>query len=257
MYDIEMHEVSEEFARCWQAAGRHLQVLAQGARLSWLKANLTPPFLEHISFRVGNQLFFIRIEDADGQLEVPGNPKGFLSIAKGCNGHACLMLMIRRAGEWAPLEPGWGLIDAKTNRPVDPAGLVSEEKIEITDWELHDFAVQIVRDHVKDDLSRELMSSQGNPGVDPSLWFVGDDGPEWAVVRAVRYPEKEAKLPDNIADIAEGCAQLSRTGHFASVSVASSEDAFDPSGTIAPTPLWRGHAMVVRFLGLQSASLGE
>jgi hypothetical protein len=29
------------------------------------------------------------------------------------------------------------------------------------------------------------MSWQGNPSVDPSIWFVGDSGPEWVVVRAV------------------------------------------------------------------------
>jgi hypothetical protein len=57
MHDIEMHEVSDEFARCWQAAGRHIQIQAQGPLRSWLKANLNPPFLEHLSFRLGNQLF--------------------------------------------------------------------------------------------------------------------------------------------------------------------------------------------------------
>ena len=57
MYPIEMHSASEEFFRCWQAAGRHIERQVQGPLLSWLKANLTPPFLEHLSFRLGNQLF--------------------------------------------------------------------------------------------------------------------------------------------------------------------------------------------------------
>lgn len=30
MHDIEMHKASEEFAKCWQAAGVHLQRQAQG-----------------------------------------------------------------------------------------------------------------------------------------------------------------------------------------------------------------------------------
>ena len=46
MHEIEMHEVSEEFALCWQAAGRHLQAHMQGAS-SWIKASLNPPFLDH------------------------------------------------------------------------------------------------------------------------------------------------------------------------------------------------------------------
>jgi hypothetical protein len=76
MYDIELHEASEEFAQCWQAAARHLQTYAQGGGLNWLKADLNPPFLEHLSFRMGNQLFFIRIDDVDHRLVTPGNPKG-------------------------------------------------------------------------------------------------------------------------------------------------------------------------------------
>ena len=30
MHDTEMHEVSDEFAPCWQVAGRHLQSQVQG-----------------------------------------------------------------------------------------------------------------------------------------------------------------------------------------------------------------------------------
>jgi len=85
MYDIEMDEPSENFARCWLASGRHLSVSAQDGSVSWLKATLTPPFLEHLSFRIGNQLFFIRVEDAGGNIPGPGNPDGFRIISNGCN----------------------------------------------------------------------------------------------------------------------------------------------------------------------------
>lgn len=250
MHEIEMHEASEEFARCYQAAGRYLQAQAQGVPLNWLKADLTPPFLEHLSFRVGNQLFFIRIKDVQGQLKTPGSFQGVLSIAKGCRGHACLMPMRHSANGWTPDNPGWGLEDARTGKLVDPAALVSDEDIEMTDWELHDFAVQIVRDYVTQKLNRQLMSSQGNPEVDPSLWFAGDNGPEWVVVRAVRYPENEAVVPKNIKDTAINCAHLSKTGHFASVSVASDKETFESPKPTAP--LYRGHGMIVSFKGLQS-----
>lgn len=255
MHDIEMHEPSEDFSRCWRAAGQHLQTLAQGAPLSWLKVNLTPPILEHLSFRVGNQLFFIRIEDADGQIDIPGNPNGVLSIADGCKGYACLMPMRRIGSEWVPIENGWGLIDAKMSTPIDPAALVTDEKIEMTDWELHDFAVQVVRDHIEKDLGYQLMSSQGNPDVDPSIWLVGDHGPEWVMVRAAKYPDLEASLPANIEEISENCSRLSRIGHFASVAIANSDDAFDPSGDVPALPLWRGHKMFVRFEGLGPVSV--
>ncbi len=250
MFDVEMHEVSKEFAQCWQAAGMHLQAKTGDGLLSWLKADLSPPFLEHLSFRMGNQLYFIRIEDADGHIMGPGSADGFRIIAVGCNGIPCRMPMRRIGSTWTTLVPGWGLIHARTNKLINPIELITEEKIEMTDWELHDFAVQVVRDHVVEELGRQLMSSQGNPNVDPSMWFVGDSGPEWVVVRCVRFPEREAILPDNIAGIASYCAQLSAVGHFASVAVTDSEDSYDVSNDLSPLPLYRGHRIPVAFEGL-------
>ena len=59
IYDIDMHEVSDEFAKCWQAAGKHLD--SQSHRGEWLKASLSPPFLEHLSFRLENQVFLFAL----------------------------------------------------------------------------------------------------------------------------------------------------------------------------------------------------
>ena len=58
-----MHEVTPEFERCWLAAWQHLEAQAGGAMRSWLRVHLNPPFLEHPSFRLDNQVFFVRIED--------------------------------------------------------------------------------------------------------------------------------------------------------------------------------------------------
>jgi hypothetical protein len=248
MYDIEMQGASQEFARCWKAAGLHIQRMAQG-QVPWLKSNLHPPFLEHLSFRMGNQLFFIRLEDVESRLEVPGTRRGVMAIAEGCKGHACIMPMRRRGGEWIADGRGWGLCDLRTGQAIDPVALISDELIEMTDWELQDFAVMVVKDELAKQ-GRTLMSWHGDPSVHPSIWFVGDHGPEWVVVRAARYPEASAELPVNWRAIAERCASLGKQGHFASVGVVSAEDAFDPTGAVPATPLWRGHAMHVRFEGL-------
>lgn len=251
MYDIEMQEASPEFAKCWQAAGSHMQNQVQDGLQTWLRAHLSPPFLEHLSFRLGNQLFFIRIEDVDGHLKVPGSIDGLLSIADGCKGHACLMPMKKKflGGGWVPDCLGWGLIDAQTKAPINPILLVTDAKIEMTAWELQDFAVQVVRDQLLKE-GYKLMSWQGNPNVDPAIWFVGDsNGREWVVVRAVRYPDKDAKRPHNWMDIAHGCAKLSNIGHFASVAFASVDQTFDTADD-DPIPLWRGHGVHVSYEGL-------
>ena len=250
-----MNEVSPDFAECWQSARRHLQQQGQGA-ISWLRSHLHPPMLEHLSFRLGNQLFFVRI-DAPEAAPMSGGIAGALSaVAKQRQGHACVMPMRRTGAGWRPAAPGWGLLGIGTNQRVTPPGLITDENIEMSDWELQDFAVQTVRDVLEKE-GHKLISWQGDPDVHPSLWFVGDHGPEWAVVRAVRYPKKDAKPPPNWAEIARSCSHLSAVGHFASVAVANASDTFDP-GQSSPLPLWRGHRMYVSYPGLiRCASVGE
>jgi hypothetical protein len=244
-----MAEVTEEFAKCWQAAGLHIQNQAQDGLQSWLRSHLNPPFLEHLSFRMGNQLFFIQIEDVDNLMFTPGSLQGLMSIANGCNGHACLMPMKLRNGEWTPALGGWGLIDAISKQEINPVALVSDELIEVTDWELQDFAVQIVRDNLREN-GRELMSWQGNPSVDPSIWFVGDSGPEWVIVRAARYPKKRSELPSNIHKLIDG---MGVNGNFASVGIANSDDPFDPMAEESNNflPIYRGHPTLIAYKGLE------
>lgn len=253
MHDIEIQEMSDEFLKCWQAAGNHLNDQVPGGIHAWLRAHPYPPFLEHLSFRLGNQLFFIRVEAADGKVLGPGSLSGLHAIADGCQGHACLLPMKRTliGDRWEPVHSGWGLIDAATGKPINPVVLVSVDKIEMTPWEIHDMAVQVVRGQLEQQ-GYKLMSWQGNPNTDPAIWFVGDSkGPEWIVVRAARYPENQASRPENWQAIADQCKRISRIGFFASVALASTEQPFVTPNEPA-VPLWRGHGMHVRFEGLQS-----
>jgi len=42
VYEIEMHEMSEAFFPCWQAAGIHLSQQVDGGIQSWLRAHPIP-----------------------------------------------------------------------------------------------------------------------------------------------------------------------------------------------------------------------
>jgi len=70
--------------------------------------------------------------------------------------------------------------------------------------------------------------------------------------RSRRVTECTALAAANWHQIAERCAALSASGHFASVSVANGDDAFDLIGTVPPEPLWHGHGLSARFEGLVS-----
>jgi hypothetical protein len=251
MHQIESQEMSSEFYECWQAAGRHLNSQVQDGIQAWLRAHPYPPFLEHLSFRLGNQLFFVRIEDVDGNVAGPGSLRGLQMVASSNNGRACLMPMKKRLGRgWEPQAGGWGLLDAGTKAPIEPLALVTDAKVEMSEGEVHDMAVQVVRGYLEKE-GHELMSWQGNPEVDPAIWFIGKSGrPEWVVVRAVRFPGNQAQRPDNWAAIKQSCSRLSNTGHFASVALVSVDQPFK-SATEPPVPLWRGHGMHIRFVGLE------
>lgn len=248
MYDIAMQGPSSEFLECWKAAGLHLDRQVQDGIRSWLRVDPTPPFLEHISFRLGNQLFFVRLYDVDQRVEMPGSIQGLFSVADGCKGHVCIMPMRRRHHGWVAAAGGWGLVDARTGTTVDPVKLITDEKIEMTLWELQDFAVQVVRNSLTQD-GYQLMSWQSNPAVNPSIWFVGDGKvPEWVVVRAGRFPEKDLERPSNWQEIAAHCR--SHIGHFAPVVFVSMEQPF-LSAQEEPVPLWRGYGVNVCYVGLQ------
>jgi len=253
VYAVPMKEVGSAFAECWRAAGSHLNKIGQHPLMDWLKADLTPPFLEHLSFRLGNQLFFVRVEDVEGRVDGPGSVKGLLSIASGCKGWPCIMPMRSHQEGWKPDRPGWGLIDARTGDAIDPLALITEERIEMTDWEVQDFAVQVVRDALKQQ-GNTVLSSQGNPNVDPSIWFMENGLRAWVVVRAVRFPELAATVPHNWRQIAKGCVAVSEVGYFASVAIAGGEER---QGERPDTRLLRGYPLYVKETSLKEPTEGE
>jgi len=241
VYEIHIAEFGRDFEEMWLAARQHLDHQVDGGIPSWLKGELVPPFLEHLSFRLGNQLFFIRLVDIDEHLKTPGSLSGLKVIARECLGHPCLMPMRRRSRGWEPMEPGWGLLDALTCLPIDPAALVDDRQILMTPWELHHMAVQTVRLHLQSE-GHGSISWQGNPHVEPAIWFDGGGGLEWVVVRSAVYPETPATCPATVEQVARHIGDRAVRGHFASVYIAN---ALDPD-----RPPVRGGPLHGRSLGL-------
>lgn len=251
MYLVDSVDMTPAFYACWLAAKEHLSLQAADGALPWLRAVPNPPFLEHLSFRMGNQLFYIRVEDVEREVDGPGSIEGLMAIAHGTGGHACILPMRRGLGDiWTTSEPGWGLICPESGNAINPLDLITDEKIEMSAWEVHDMAVNVVRTYLEKEGYR-LMSSQGNPDVYPSIWFIGRSGkPEWVVVAATTFPNMCAPRPSNWSEIVEGYTRQGTAGHFASVSVVSADQPFESMAEKA-VPLWRGFGMHVRFVGLE------
>jgi len=250
MYEVTQDPASHSFQTAWRCAGQHLQKQG-GDGINWLRADLQPPLAEHLSFRLANQLVFVFIQMPDNE-DGPSSLSLFLSVCKEATAIPALMPMERISAAYQPTFGGWGLRHALTHAPVDPPSLVTNELIEMSDWELHDFAIQVVTSQIEAS-GGTILSKQPSRHIDPSIWFRDKSGPGFVVVRSGRFPLSEAPRPTNFRQIAKSCERLSRRGYFASVTVANAEQqhAHHSAGAI---PLYRGHGMVVRYPGLQPLS---
>lgn len=232
-FEVENKISDKDFADCFDAAVRHLQTMlgkcaedapdgsTKGVPHTWIKDMPTAPLLEHMSFMLGNQAFFVRLEDVEsfdlpllsdekrspewsaalGSSRFPGTVQGVMRVASGYEGRACIMPMRRQSGgdsaaSWRPALPGWSLLELRGLKPIDPPTLVNDERVKATDWELHDAAVRVVRDALREN-SKRIISWTSDPGVMPSVWFEDSAGkPNWVIVRACRAPEKNLPAPD-------------------------------------------------------------
>lgn len=238
MHEVTQGEPSANFKAAWSVAGRHIQKQA-GSGLNWLRADLNPPMAEHLSFRMGNQIFFIFVEAAE--FSYSQGRTLFLRVSKGAGAVPCVMKMRQRISTWEPASAGWGLSHAETGQAVSPPALVSDELVEMSAWELHDFAIQVVANYLENN-GKRVFSKQSSLEIDPSIWFEDSSGPSFVVVREARYPVQDAQRPANTEAIKASCSRMSRTGYFASVAVANADD--------LNSPQYRGHGMHVRFAGL-------
>ena len=200
--------------------------------------------------KLGNQLFFVFV-DVRGGADGPSSKELFLRIAHEATALPVVLLMKSVGSEFQPVHGGWGLRDARTDRVIDPPALVSSEPIVMSDWEVHDFALQIVASQIENSAGT-VFSKQPSLHIDPSVWFRDKDGPAYVVVRSTRFPQTDAPRPANLTAIMSSCAGMSRRGFFASVTVANAEQQTAPASGGGAMPLYRGHAMVVRFAGLES-----
>ena len=250
MYQVEQAKPSEDFVRAWKAAGQHIQNQADTG-LGWIRDTLNSPMAEHLSFRIGNQIFFVFVEAAEFKYSAG---KGlFEKVCVIANAIPCLMPMKKSLGMWQPEYTGWGLIHPISKAAINPLDQVSDELIEMTDWEIHDFAIQVVSTKLEES-GKRVLSKQSSREIDPSIWFQDVLGSHYVLVRAGRYPESEVHFPDNIDAIKKGCSKMSDSGFFASVIFANSEDPFDPDARTNHNflPLYRGHGVFPKYSGLQA-----
>ncbi len=247
LYEVKQEAPSDNFKDAWSAAGQHIDKQAD-ASLNWLRAALNLPMAEHLSFRIGNQVFFVFVEAAEFDYQNSHCKYLFDKVCNEANAIPCIMPMKKQFGKWKPCLSGWGFIHAQSNQLLNPLDYVSDELIEMTNWELHDFAIQVVCSDLEKK-GKNISARQPSAEIDPSIWFEDSDGLHFIVVRSAKHPESEPLVPNNIEDIKQSCLILSESGYFAPVVFVNIDKNNGNS-----LPMYRGHGVFVNYHGLQALS---
>jgi hypothetical protein len=149
---------------------------------------------------------------------------------------------------------------------VIPEQLTGDQRAQMSNWELGNFAIQVVRQQVEKSGQERVLSSCDVPAIDPQMWIQTGSGQRaWVLVRffrSLRGDEKQA-----FANFAADHSQLAQfDGYLAVVSAASSEPVlFDLDGSVIPlsrrfdgtAPLYRGDGFYVKFDGMQRIHVGS
>lgn len=253
MYDIGRPEPSQFFVDTRRLVGNWLQQrMNQIKGTRWIKGYLTYPAFEHLSFSYKNQIFCVVVDIIDENTKkscLPDKTKNLL--IKECKKNNLIPCLYKVLVD-NPQNPayntlkqysdGWNLFDARNNEPIIPKRLGADNLVEMSKWELNDFAIQVARDYITDNLKLKILSYQNIVGIDPQLWFMDDNQQKhFVIVRYTMYPNKEAPKPNNISSIQNKCKGYD--GFFASVAFCSKGE--------NPSVLYRGQESYISFTGLE------
>ena len=211
----------------------------------------TIPTPVHTSFRIGNQLFFIHIVDLDDNMETPGSIEGFISICERFQCLACLIPVRKKNNKWVIENLDWGLIDAKTRDVIDPYQLVSDEKIVMSDYEIHEMGNDYVRYHIiTKNLGYKVSSFIIDPDIIPSIIF-NKENEQCCVLVKVSYDPNPGVRQEDFKDELENMKSSfpDMTVYFAGVHLFGQEQMKQKDYTL---PLYRGQGYYPTFRGLET-----
>lgn len=267
-YEIPRPQPSHEFLRARNVAGCILQeqFKKHGGKLTpsrdyrWIKSDLTWPTFDHLTFAYGNQVFAVLVEVFDdGQsLLSEQECKRCFDAAVKHNLIPCIFPISLE--DLNPLSSGWNLLALETNLPLNPVDLATDSAIEMSEWELQNLAIQIVRGSIEERGDVQFVSFSDIVGIDPQLWFEDEQKSKcWVIVRFFKAINGDEI--DKFIHVIQTHPQLaSFDGYFAAVSAASSAPfLLDRDGKVIPlsrrydgtAPLYRGDELYIKYDGLK------
>jgi len=276
-YLIDRPEPSEIFLKARHMAGSQLQdqfnsnnnksVNSSYDGFKWIKAEITYPSFDNLTFAFKNSIFSVVIEliDEKGSSFSKQQRDRLLEACEENNLIPCTFklnfkeitnnFLSRLTGdkneldyELKAIEQGWNLFDARTNQKIDPLNLASNERTRMSKWELSNFAIQVVRNDIEKE-GNQILSFCDLPEVNPQIWFKNKkEETGWVIVKhSKNESEKDYKEWVGLEDRSPQLKPFD--GYFASVQLIPSVGWNGVSEF--PTDLFRGDGMYVNYKGLE------
>jgi len=254
-YLMDRPEPSELFLEARQIAGGQLQeqfrqfnnspLPTHYKGFTWIKAELTYPSFDHLTFAFKNSIFSVLIEliDKDVSSLTVIQKDRWTKACQENNLIPCLFKIqsetMNNGYDLNPMNEVWNLYDVEGRELVNPFELASEDAMEMSDWELRNFSIQVVRQHIEE-RGHEVLSFCDLPEVNPQIWFRDNkEKINWVIVQY--STGKEVPKGDSWKDFEQSNEQLLPfSGYFAGVQISSEK-----------TTLHRGGGMFVNFKGLK------
>ncbi|MDC1134450.1 tetratricopeptide repeat protein [Alphaproteobacteria bacterium] len=246
---IDSGEYTEDFIDCYRFVSDFLFEKGQDV-INFIPFSSFPTPV-HTSFRIGNQLFFVHIVDLDDNMEPPGSIEGFISICERFKCVTCLLPVRKKINKWTIENLDWGLIDAKTGDPINPHDLVSDEKLVMSDYEIHQIGVEYVRDYIlKKNLGYDIGGFIIDPDIRPSISFYKQDK-HCCVLVKVSYDPNPIVKKEDFQDVLEEMKSTypDMTVYFAGVHLFGQEQMKKKDNSL---PLYRGQGYYPNFSRLET-----
>ena len=154
--------------------------------------------------------------------------------------------MKRNGGSWEPVAPGWGLINVDFEGQINPNNLALDEAPVLTDWEIHDFGVQLIREVLSSDsMGYEIVAWQSMIGLDPQIVARRGEQHVMVLTRAVANSDDVPGIPDAAAKVQQHADAWGNCSvEVFLISLASGEMPFDPT-----RPIRRGAPIIPKVEG--------
>lgn len=169
-------------------------------KIKWIHRGGMWPSFDNLSFAYKNKVYSIlyaelesNIKDEELRFSCISNPVIFLDTCKKYSLVPCFFIVDKRTHK--PVFPGWNLVNYKANTLIDPIKFGKDEKVLMSSWELHNFAIQIAIEHVLLKKNCKILATTDMPGFFPNIWFSDEKGnTNWANV-TYTIAEKTKPLP--------------------------------------------------------------